>query len=120
MRLPCAAAPRYRRAMVFALLACAGCAVHKPLFRTYRLVKHDTGQVLIPPGVAAPDLAQRTFAADVATGPSRCPPADGVIAIQVRKKRVLVTVTRDTLLKQPPGWLSAWTSEIEAQGCLAP
>jgi hypothetical protein len=116
MHLPCTVVPRYRRAIVFALLACTGCALH----RTYRLVKQGTGQVLIPPGVSAPDLAQRTFTADVAAGPDPCPPAEGVIAIQVRKKRVLVTVTRDTLVKQPPGWLSAWTSEIEAQGCLAP
>ena len=40
--------------------------------------------------------------------------------MRVRKKRVLVTVTRDALGRQPPGWLSAWAAEIESHGCLAP
>ena len=30
-----------------------------------------------------------------------------------------VTVTRDPLLKQPPGWLAAWTAQAESQGCIA-
>jgi len=93
-----------------------GCAVR----RTYRLVKQDTGRVLIPPGVSRPDLAQRTFTADIAAGGGSCAPAESAIAIQSRKGRVRVTVTRDPLLKQPPGWLSAWTAQAESQGCIAP
>ncbi len=96
-----------------------GCAVHNPVLQTYRLVKQDTGPVLIPPGVAGPDVAQRTFTADVVrVGP--CPSAAAIVAIRARKKRVVVTFTRNTLVQQPPGWLSAWTAELEAQGCLAP
>ncbi len=107
-----------RRAVVLALLACTGCAVRKPAFQTYRLVKHDTGPVLIPPGVASPDVAQRTFASDVAVGCTHCRSDAGAIGIQARKKRLRVTVRRDMLVKQPPGWLTAWTTEIEAQGCI--
>ncbi len=93
----------------------SGCAVRQ----TYRLVAQDAGRVLIPPGVSRPDVAQRTFTADIAGGRGSCGPAEGAISIQSRKGRVRVTVTRDRLLKQPPGWLSAWTAHAELQGCIA-
>ncbi|MEX2260580.1 MAG: hypothetical protein WD696_01445 [Bryobacteraceae bacterium] len=109
-----------RRAIVLVLLAWAGCAVRQPVSQNYRLVKQDTGQVLIPPGVAGPDIAQRTFTAVAAAGRGTCPDATGAIPIQVRGKRLRVTVTRETLLKQPAGWLGAWAADMEAQGCLAP
>ena len=108
----------YRRTILVAFLACTGCAVHRPAFQTYRLVKRDTSQILIPPGVATPDVAQRKFTAEVIAGDRPCVAAEA-IAIQARKKRVVVTVRRDTLVKQPAGWLSDWTAEIEAQRCLA-
>ena len=93
----------------------SGCAVRQ----TYRLVKQNAGSVLIPPGVSKPDVGQRIFTADIAPGRGSCAPAEGAIAIQSRKGRVRVTVTRDRLLKQPPGWLSAWTAQAESQGCIA-
>ena len=31
-----------------------------------------------------------------------------------------MTVRREALLQQPPGWLSNWTAEFESEGCLAP
>ena len=92
-----------------------GCAVRQ----TYRLVKQNAGSVLIPPGVSKPDVAQRTLTADIAAGNGSCGPAEGAIAIQSRHGRVRVTVTRDPLLKQPQGWLSAWTAQAESQGCIA-
>jgi hypothetical protein len=92
-----------------------GCALRQ----TYRLVKQDAGRVLIPPGISRPDVGQRTFTADIAAGRGSCAPAEGAIAIQSRNGRVRVTVTRDPLLKQPPGWLSAWTAQAESQGCIA-
>ncbi len=107
-----------RRAIVFALLACAGCAVHKPV--TYRLVNQDAGPVLIPPGVAAPDVTPRTFRADIAVGRGPCPNTSPGIAMRVRKPHLRLTVTRDRLVQQPPGWLAAWTAELEEQGCIAP
>ncbi len=92
-----------------------GCAVRQ----TYRLVTQDTSRVLIPPGVSKPDVAQRTFTADIAAGRGSCAPAEGAIAIQSRRGRVRVTVTRGPLLKQPQGWLAAWTAQAESQGCIA-
>jgi hypothetical protein len=91
-----------------------GCAVRQ----TYRLVNQGAGRVLIPPGISRPDVGQRTFAADIAAGRGSCGPAEGAIAIQSRHGRVRVTVTRGPLLKQPPGWLSAWTAQAESQGCI--
>src|SRR5258708_7289231 len=98
-------------AIFFALVACSGCAVHKP--QTYRLVGQGTAAVLLPPGVTAPDLAQRKVTADMGGAP--CAPAAGVVAMRVRKSWAVITVKRDTLLKQPPGWLSDWTAELESQ-----
>ncbi|MGA9623005.1 MAG: hypothetical protein WBL65_06875 [Bryobacteraceae bacterium] len=106
------------RALAAALLlslVTTGCAVRQ----TYRLVKQGAGSVLIPPGVSRPDVAQRTFTADIAAGHGSCGPAEGAIAIQSRHGRVRITVTRGPLLKQPAGWLSAWTAQAEAQGCIA-
>jgi hypothetical protein len=93
----------------------AGCAVR----RTYRLVTQDGGRVLIPPGVSRPDVAQRTFTADIAPGRGFCAGTEGAVGIESRKGRVRVAVTRDALLKQPPGWLTAWTAQAESQGCIA-
>jgi hypothetical protein len=92
-----------------------GCAVRQ----TYRLVEQGAGRVLIPPGVSKPDVGQRTFTADIAAGRGSCTPAEGAVAIQSRHGRVRVTVARDPLLKQPPGWLSHWTAQAESEGCIA-
>ncbi|HEX4136953.1 MAG TPA: hypothetical protein VHY84_20245 [Bryobacteraceae bacterium] len=105
---------------VYALLFCAGligtgCAAHRPITANWRLTKQGGNDVLIPPGVAKPDLARRTFALDLAAGHGACPPV-----IRVKGKRVFVTVTRDTLLRQPAGWLTAWAAGIESQDCIAP
>src|SRR5260370_36341205 len=62
-------------AIFFALVACAGCAVRKP--QTYRLVGQGSAAVLLPPGVAAPDLAQRKVTADIGVGGAPCPSAAG-------------------------------------------
>jgi hypothetical protein len=100
--------------LTFAVLVCAGCAVHQPIAANWRLTKQGTGDVLIPPGVADPNLSRRTLAVDLAAGHGACPPA-----IRVKGKRVLVTVTREMLLQQPQGWLTAWAEGIESQGCIA-
>jgi hypothetical protein len=93
----------------------AGCAVRQ----TYRLVKPGAGSVLIPPGISRLDVRQRTFTVDIAAGRGSWAPAAGAISIQSRRGRVRATVIRDPLLKQPPGWLSAWTAQAESQGCIA-
>jgi hypothetical protein len=108
------------KALVFVLLACTGCAVHRPALQTWRLVKRDTGQVLVPPDISATDLAQRTLTVDVAGGHGVCPPTAGAIAINVRGKHARVTVTRDNLAAQPTGWLGTWAYQLEARHCLPP
>jgi hypothetical protein len=101
--------------LIFAALLCESCAVHRPVTANWRLIKQGTGEILIPPGVAKPDLAKRTLALDLAAGTGTCPPT-----IRVKGKHVFVTVTRDVLLQQPPGWLTTWAAGIESQGCIAP
>jgi hypothetical protein len=104
-----------RISLILAVLLCTACAVQQPIAANWRLAKQGTGDVLIPPGVAKPDLAKRTFAVDLAAGYGICPSA-----IRVKGKRVFVTVTREMLDRQPKGWLTTWSEGIESQGCIAP
>jgi hypothetical protein len=108
-------------AIFFVLLSAGGCA-HRPLM-TYRLVRTDASQILIPPRVAKLDLAVRTFSTDVGAVSGKCPSLSGSspspITIQTKRKRVQVTVTKELLLRQPTGWLSEWTAGLESQGCIA-
>jgi hypothetical protein len=110
----------HRGSIVLALLAYAGCAIRRPVFSTYRLVNENGLHVLIPPGVATANVAKRTFTADISKGGGRCPHATKPVGIKIRKKRARVTVDRDTLIKQRPGWLSDWATEMESRGCLVP
>ena len=100
---------RIQHVLPFLLLT--GCAVRQPA--TWRL----SGRTLMPPGLAA-DVSQRTFTAPIKSA-SHCPESDA-IAVQPRRSRLRVTVYRDALVKQPRGWLTKWTGQAEAQGCIAP
>ncbi len=104
--------------LVVLILVCGACAARRPA--SYRLVVRDTGAVLIPPGVATPHVTKRTFTFRVAAQRVPCASVTGVIDVREHKKGIVVTVTRDAVAKQPAGWLSAWTAELETQGCLAP
>ena len=97
-----------------------GCAIHKSPIQTYRLVASGGNPVLVPPGVATPDLAQRTLKTNAAAGQRKCSPSAGPIAFKTSGRRIRITVTRETLLQQPAGWLTEWTADLESQGCLAP
>jgi len=107
-------------AVLFILVCATGCAIHRKSIQTYRLIPEGSNQILVPPGVAKPDLAQRTFNADVTAVRGKCPSSPGPVAIARKRKRTRVTVTREALLKQPAGWLSEWTADLESQGCIAP
>ncbi len=106
------------RLALFLLVTGIGCSIHKT--STYRLMPAAVNPVLIPPGVAKPDVAQRTFNANVAAGRGQCPSTSGPITIQTNRKHIRVTVTRELLLQQPVGWLNEWTADLESQGCIAP
>jgi hypothetical protein len=96
-----------------------GCAIHKPSIHSYRLVPGHVTPVLVPPGVAQPDVTQRTFNANVAAGKGKCP-SSCPITLRTNGRRIHVTVTRELLLAQPIGWLNEWTADLESQGCIAP
>ena len=95
----------------------AGCAARGP--GTYRLVEQGKSSVLIPPGVAKPDLSRRVFTADGAAGRDRCPAEKGAVEPRTRGRNVRLTVNRDALAKQPPGWLAQWTASAESRDCVA-
>jgi hypothetical protein len=71
----------------------------------------------VPPAVAA-SLSQRTFTTPI-KGTSHCPETDA-LTLEPHRSRLRVTVHRDALVKQPRGWLTTWTGQAEAQGCIAP
>lgn len=104
--------------MIVVVLACAACAVRGPA--SYRLLTRNGKALLIPPGVANPDVTKRTIVVRCAYPRGRCAAAGGPVVIEERGKRLRATVTHDALMKQPAGWLSAWTAELESKGCLAP
>jgi hypothetical protein len=93
------------------LLAVSGCAVRGPA--TWRL----SGQVLTPPGVPSDTLAQRTYIVDRAGARGACP-NDEAVAIDARKSRLKITVSRPALEKQPRGWLADWAARAEAGQCV--
>lgn len=106
-----------RPAVAFVLLAAATGCVHRP--DSYRLLAQDRAPILVPPGVANPELARRTFVANIPPGLGPCALDDTAVQLQLRKKDVRVTVNRDALLKQQAGWLADWGIRAEAQGCVA-
>jgi len=94
---------------VILTVACMSGCVHPP-YPSWRLANN----VLTPPGISRPTVTQRTVRADAGEHPA-CPPG-----VRARRKQVLVSVSHDSLNKQLPGWLTAWTEDLEAQGCIAP
>ncbi len=96
------------------LLVLTSACVHKPAFNTWRL----QGPVLVPPNVAGADSGQRSFVSDIARGGGSC--AQEAPILQLRKKKLVVTVNREFLVGQKqPGWLSHWTMLAEAHACIA-
>jgi hypothetical protein len=98
---------------ILLLVICPGCVIHKQ--STYRLVPRSGNQILVPPGAANADVAQRTFNVKIAAAHGVCPPA-----ITTHRKRIRVTLTREFLSQQPIGWLTEWTADLESQGCIVP
>jgi hypothetical protein len=89
------------RICFIASLLLTGCAARQPITAKWRLTNQGTTDLLIPPGIR-PDISKRTLA--VGHPASRACPAR-------------ITVTRDMFLNRPEGWLTAWMSKLEAQGC---
>ena len=99
-------------AHVLPFLLLTSCAVRQPAPRTWRFAD----RILMPPGVGSPDLAARTFSAPIAvTG--NCLVSEA-LSIQRRRSRIIVTVHRETLLRQPPGWLADWIDRAVSEGCI--
>lgn len=93
------------------VIVMAACGPKAP--QTYRLVP----KALVPPGVASPAIEKRTVTADVAPGHGRCTP--GPIDIKQHGKSLRVTLSSADLDGKPAGWLRAWATDREAEGCIA-
>src|SRR5579863_1344331 len=92
--------------LAFLCLICCGCV--RPGIQTWRLVRSATTQVLVPPDVAKPDLAQRTLKVRITRGSVPCPPDIEDIALKVRRKGATVRVATQSLSRQPAGGLASW------------
>jgi hypothetical protein len=88
---------KLQHALPFLFLS--ACAVRQPAPHTWRLAN----RILLPPGVTSPDLAARTITAPSTVSRLPCPPTD---ALTLQRRRI--TVHREALLRQPPGWLADW------------
>src|SRR4051794_11984650 len=82
---------------LLAFVCASGCV--RPTSPSWRIANN----LLIPPGVTEAAVTRGTAKADVGRR-AACP-----LEIRARRKEVIVTVTRDSLSKQPPGWLATWT-----------
>jgi hypothetical protein len=80
----------------------------------------NAGTVLVPPGVAKPDLARRSFTTNIAAGPKACKADGDALRATRRGKWLHIAVDRNALAAQPQGWLWNWTAEAESQGCIVP
>ena len=109
---------RLTPAVLAFLLVNVGCAVRQP--QSYRLVPQGKSSVLIPPGVTGPDPARREFKADIPSGRGKCAADQDAVEMRPRGKSVRLTVNRDALARQAPGWLSKWTAAAESRDCIAP
>ncbi len=69
--------------------------------------------VLTPPGVSGPSVTNGTV--KTPAGVKGICPQD----VRLRRGGVVVKVSRSRLNSHPPGWLSTWTDDLEAQGCIA-
>src|SRR5262249_46986115 len=81
-----------------------------PTSSSWRLANNT----LIPPGLSSPTLMRTTVKA-TATRSRACPPQ-----IRIGRRQVAIKIVRRDLTNREPGWLAEWTSDLEAQGCIAP
>ena len=78
-------APAQTLAGVLAVLAAGTGCVHRPVLNSYRLLRQNNTPILVPPGLATPDLALRTFMAEIAPGKGRCAAEGGIQVRPVRR-----------------------------------
>ena len=101
---------KLQHVLPFVLLT--GCAVRQHGPATWRFAD----RTLIPPGVASADLGERKLP-PLAGARGTCPESDAV-TLERRRGRIIVTVHREPLLRQPRGWLTEWTERAEAANCI--
>ncbi len=72
--------------------------------------------MLVPPGVVSADTPRASVTVKLLKKqPCALPP--GAIGVKRHGGTLRLTVGRDSLLQQPPGWLRQWAAEAESEGC---
>jgi hypothetical protein len=74
----------------------------------------------VPPGVARPELTERSLRSNIAAGSKTCAGGDDALRATVRGKQLRIVINRNALSGKPQGWLWNWTAEAEASGCIMP
>ena len=103
--------------LCMAVLAGSGCAVRYS--QTYRLTPQGSAQMLVPPGIATAAVSRGRFTVPAAKG-NPCTPDGAAVKVERRGSKLRVSVARDALSQQPPGWLRQWTAQAEDRGCIPP
>src|ERR1700679_2753129 len=88
------------------VLVLAACATRQSAPGVYRLIGTGPATVLLPPDVADPTLAVRTF--DFPIGrrvPASCRTHDDVFRVEPHRGFLRITVQRDALVGHPGAWL---------------
>lgn len=86
----------------------------------YRLLEENPGLIVIPPEVASSAVSQRTIVTRIAAGPGPCGVESAAIRIDSRQHKARIAVNRERLLRQPAGWVTAWSIRAESEGCVGP
>jgi hypothetical protein len=105
--------PRYFAPAVI-VIAASGCAVRAP--QSYGLLAAGNERMLVPPRVVNADTASGNVMVKLSKK-QPCALLPSAITVKRHGGTLRLTVTRESLLQQPPGWLRQWTAEAESQGC---
>src|SRR5262245_21637856 len=81
---------------------------HRPRLQYHPDIRYKRG---CPP-VSGPNVTQSVVQTDAPRHPT-CPGT-----VRAKGKHIRVMVTRAGLDNEPPGWLTSWAEDLEAQGCI--
>jgi hypothetical protein len=117
VRKPALAAIIATASLALAIFVLTGCA-HRSTLATWRLVRQDSGQLLVPPGVPSRAQSQVVIGTNVPLAGGPCAQVEGILEIRSHGKHARVAVFPEALSKQPQGWLAEWTAGLEQSGCI--
>jgi hypothetical protein len=107
--------------LAIALAALTACATRQTAPGVYRVVNTGPARMLVPPGVADPELGKRTFDFPLQKPPGpNCRASAEVVGIEPHRRFLRVRVEREALVAHPAPWLTNWAAGLEERECLSP